>query len=89
MTIDTLSLNVIGFSTKFILHVIVLQSSLIVQPSSSVWDIPEHEAPTKNSLSNPRHNDFCQLTAALYRLASCFTSVIKGFEHITKYHTAE
>ena len=59
MTIDTLSLNVIGFSTKFILHVIVLQSSLIVQPSSSVWDIPEHEAPTKNSLSNPRHNDFC------------------------------
>ena len=59
MIIDTLSLNVIGFSTKFILQVIVLQSSLIVQPSSSVWDIPEHEAPTKNSLSNPRHNDFC------------------------------
>ena len=57
MTIDTLSLNVIGFSTKFILHVIVLQSSLIVQPSSSVWDIPEHEAPTKYTLSNPRHND--------------------------------
>ena len=57
MTIDTLSLNVIGFSTKFILHVIVLQSSLIVQPSSSVWDIPEHEAPTEYSLSNPRHND--------------------------------
>ena len=57
MTIDTLSLNVIGFSTKFILHVIVLQSSLIVQPSSSVWDIPEHEDPAKYTLSNPRHND--------------------------------
>ena len=57
MTIDNLSLNVIGFSTKLILHVIVLQSSLIVQPSSSVRDIPEHEAPAKYSLSNPRHDD--------------------------------
>ena len=36
---------------------IVLQSSLIVQPSSSVWGIPEHEAPAKYTLSNPRHND--------------------------------
>ena len=60
MTVDTLSLNVIGFSTKFILHVIVLQSSLIVQPSSSVWDIPEHESPAKYTLLNPRHNDVVQ-----------------------------
>ena len=43
MTMDTFSLNVIGVSTKFISHVIVLQSSPIEQPSLRVWDIPEHE----------------------------------------------
>ena len=47
----TFSLNVIGSSTKFILHVIVLQSSLIEQPSLSwVWDIPEHEPPEYSAI---------------------------------------
>ena len=47
----TFSLNVIGSSTKFILHVIVLQSSLIGQPSLSwVWDIPEHEPPEYSAI---------------------------------------
>ena len=47
----TFSFNVIGSSTKFILHVIVLQSSLIEQPSLSwVWDIPEHEPPEYSAI---------------------------------------
>ena len=47
----TFNLNVIGSSTKFILHVIVLQSSLIEQPSLSwVWDKPEHEPPEYSAI---------------------------------------
>ena len=54
MTIDTFSLNVIGVSTKFISHVIVVQSSPIEQPSLRVWDrIPGHEllceTPSRNT----------------------------------------
>ena len=88
MTIDTLSLNVIGSLTKFILHVIVLQSSLIMQCSSSVWDIPEHEAPANYSLSTLAIMTLLT-DSGITRLASYFISFTKGFEHITKHYNAE
>ena len=40
----TFNFSVIGFSTKFVLHVIVLQSSLMLQPSSSV-EVPQESLP--------------------------------------------